>query len=44
VARLPFGGDANIWLVPTEKALAWKHAEAREAFGDDRAAARDEKG
>jgi hypothetical protein len=35
----PYGEDANIWLVPTQKAFAWKDAEAREAFGDEPAAA-----
>jgi hypothetical protein len=38
----PYGEDANIWLVPTEKGVAWKDTEAREAFGQKPASARDQ--
>jgi hypothetical protein len=34
----PYGDDANVWLVPTDKALAWQvaGAEARDSCAGDR--------
>jgi hypothetical protein len=36
--RSPCGDDANVWLVPTEKTLAWQvaGAEARDSCAGDR--------